>query len=970
MRGLFRPKTTDVAESRSQSTADIESSSQSTADVESSNQSTAVAESSSQSTADVEAISQSTAVAESSSRSIADVEPSSQSTAVAESSSRSTREQQVTQQRLVTGNKLSIIDRLTIDDLLHRQSLIIADSTGFAASGLGAIAATHRDIWAPNGTAEIVDKADAESRSGKKQLRRRATYYEPEYNYLNCEGDTEFANANGYSWDLVIVMPHPKTDNSQSDTEWLEKERLSQERKAQSNYDYIAAKDLTAEVRTKRLRNMLAEVGLETYAFYSVQRDEVYIKVRAALGVLMAHADANQNDLKLDPNKLQRVATQGKLKSGVSIAKSFREAYSRDAYANRVAREDLLHPFEDIYADYDASDDLIDLFENADDFHGNERLSHPFGSILRIRLIHHIIVGPRSRGGLSLDVSKMKEKRLMLAYFPLHDLKVKRQLQSQWCRCFPIVPNPESRDNFRKYFGAQMTLFYVYLGHHTAWTGYLALLGLGVSIQCLVELRLSTVANECFALIVPVWAVCLNEFWKREEKSTALRWGMVAFESEETIRPAFLDHDGTKKRPDPVDGQESHYYPDGARKGMQAVSIVVTVVMLAAVVAVIGVVSYLKNVFSGDSLYVLSFANAIIIQILNFLWTSIACWLNGNENHQTQTQYNDSLILKLFCFQFVNSYGSLYYIAFIQVYIFNDPCEYGSCINDLAYSVAITFGTNLLVQNCQSLVVPLLLKEWRYYRETTGTDRTGLSAPELQYLMMPFDPCLDSINSYMTLVRQFGYMVLFIVACPAAPVFVFISNYLQIRMDSHNLLNTYQRILPQGAQDVGAWQGVVTMLCVAAVVTNTALICFVMNTFDALNLHNLTYFKALMFLAGQYVLASAMAVAVLVVPDVSFDVEIQIKRMEFINAKVMHQMADDEANEVEPVKAILKIHKKDSDGKKFTSTRNMFDGRFEFRPAETTFVVLDPPPEADITETAHLLSSSQPHFLQSHTNES
>ena len=36
------------------------------------------------------------------------------------------------------------------------------------------------------------------------------------------------------------------------------------------------------------------------------------------------------------------------------------------------------------------------------------------------------------------------------------------------------------------------------------------------------------------------------------------------------------------------------------------------------------------------------------------------------ENHRTQTQYNDMLIIKLFAFQFVNSYTSLYYIAFFR----------------------------------------------------------------------------------------------------------------------------------------------------------------------------------------------------------------------------------------------------------------------------------------------------------------
>ena len=36
------------------------------------------------------------------------------------------------------------------------------------------------------------------------------------------------------------------------------------------------------------------------------------------------------------------------------------------------------------------------------------------------------------------------------------------------------------------------------------------------------------------------------------------------------------------------------------------------------------------------------------------------------ENHRTQTAYDDALIIKLFAFQFANSYASCFYIAFFR----------------------------------------------------------------------------------------------------------------------------------------------------------------------------------------------------------------------------------------------------------------------------------------------------------------
>lgn len=40
--------------------------------------------------------------------------------------------------------------------------------------------------------------------------------------------------------------------------------------------------------------------------------------------------------------------------------------------------------------------------------------------------------------------------------------------------------------------------------------------------------------------------------------------------------------------------------------------------------------------------------------------------LNDWENHRTATDYTDQLIFKTFAFQFINSYMSLFYIAFIK----------------------------------------------------------------------------------------------------------------------------------------------------------------------------------------------------------------------------------------------------------------------------------------------------------------
>ncbi len=50
------------------------------------------------------------------------------------------------------------------------------------------------------------------------------------------------------------------------------------------------------------------------------------------------------------------------------------------------------------------------------------------------------------------------------------------------------------------------------------------------------------------------------------------------------------------------------------------------------------------------------------------LWRVIECvWLQlSSELHRTPSEYEDSFITKMYLFQFVNFYSSLFYIAFIK----------------------------------------------------------------------------------------------------------------------------------------------------------------------------------------------------------------------------------------------------------------------------------------------------------------
>ena len=58
--------------------------------------------------------------------------------------------------------------------------------------------------------------------------------------------------------------------------------------------------------------------------------------------------------------------------------------------------------------------------------------------------------------------------------------------------------------------------------------------------------------------------------------------------------------------------------------------------------------------------------NLIIIIILGRFYAWLAVWLTDMEYHRTDSNYEDSLTIKMYLFQFVNYYASIFYIAFFK----------------------------------------------------------------------------------------------------------------------------------------------------------------------------------------------------------------------------------------------------------------------------------------------------------------
>lgn len=67
------------------------------------------------------------------------------------------------------------------------------------------------------------------------------------------------------------------------------------------------------------------------------------------------------------------------------------------------------------------------------------------------------------------------------------------------------------------------------------------------------------------------------------------------------------------------------------------------------------------------------------------VYDRLAVYLTELELLRTQTEFEDSLTLKIYLFQFVNYYTSIFYIAFLKGKFVGYPSKYNRSIYHLSY---------------------------------------------------------------------------------------------------------------------------------------------------------------------------------------------------------------------------------------------------------------------------------------------
>uniref|UniRef100_A0A0L8I6K0 Anoctamin n=1 Tax=Octopus bimaculoides TaxID=37653 RepID=A0A0L8I6K0_OCTBM len=588
------------------------------------------------------------------------------------------------------------------------------------------------------------------------------------------------------------------------------------------------------------------------------------------------------------PPVLSKGKAKGPIQLGTSdVASHF---YSRVNWSNK---NDINVPkscFDKLYSPFKLDSDIVKEEDNYFTAPFNqERLKHNpyviqnteefFTSAERSRIVNEILSRATFEG--EGRVRKYGIKRLLgnayIAAYPLHEgpyyyedsiyatgpRNARHLLYEMWARP-KMWYKQQPLDAIRSYFGEKIGIYFAWLAFYTQMLIPAGIVGVVVFIYGLATMmddipsldicsfdksgnltmcplcdelcrywKLETVcyyartsylidnpSTVFFAAFMSVWSMFFIELWKRQQNEIGYDWDISNFEEEELC--------------------------------LVVGAVVGVIVYRIVIIAVFAKQEHIKEQASIVTSVSASLLNLVVILLLNMLYTKLAYCLTELEKHRTQTEWEDGFTLKMFLFQFVNYYSSIFYIAFFKGRIVGSPnnyiylnnerleeCNPSGCLVELCIQLGVVMVGKQAFNNFVELLLPKL-QNWCkvHYNRVKDTeegedddddddidDKETAKRWEVDFLMTEANP-LGMFYEYLEMVIQFGFVSIFVAAFPLAPVFALLNNILEVRLDAYKYVTQFRRPLAARAQDIGIWFGILKGICIISVITNALIIAF------------------------------------------------------------------------------------------------------------------------------------------------
>ncbi|XP_025115852.1 anoctamin-10-like isoform X2 [Pomacea canaliculata] len=484
-------------------------------------------------------------------------------------------------------------------------------------------------------------------------------------------------------------------------------------------------------------------------------------------------------------------------------------------------------------------------------------------------------------------IKKYLSRRILLQIYPVHDSEALKRLGDEWYQPHKAFSR-QPIDKIQKYFGEKITLYFAFLGLYTVSLIPPAVIGV---IYFVTSWR-SVYREAIFAIFNLIWSTIFLETWKRYCVELTYSWGTIntAVSKFEEPRANFY---GTLGR-NPVTGKPEVVYPKWKR-ALRFYAVTVPVISLCLFVAFLVMLFYFwmqkwadslheedKGWISFMLLFVPTAIYAVIIGILNSIYRIVAKKLNDFENHRLDSSYENHLVLKLILFDFVNCFICLFYVAFYL----QDRAVLKSFLSTLLVTQQVIGQIReamvpFLFLHRRSKQLDIALKKRQVLQENDEALDVDASVKKKVVVESSMDKYEGTMDDYLELFLQFGYVYLFSSAFPLAAVWAFLNNVTEIRCDAFKMCRIFQRPFSEPASSTGIWQIAFEVIGVISVLTNCALIGMDPEVQKLLPSDITAINMVLIFVGVEHiVLAIKMAISYFI-PDVPRWVEVNLAKMEY-----------------------------------------------------------------------------------------
>lgn len=491
---------------------------------------------------------------------------------------------------------------------------------------------------------------------------------------------------------------------------------------------------------------------------------------------------------------------------------------------------------------------------------------------------------------------KYLSQKIVLAAFPIHDEEYLKRLGAEWYQ-MKLAFKPQPIDKIQYYFGEKMALYFAFLGFYTIALLPPALIG----IIYFVTSWQSMYREAIFAVFNLIWATLFLEAWKRYNAELSFRWGTTDIVSTKFEEPranfyGILGKNLVTGKPEPV-------YPKWKRAA-RFYGVTVPVVAFWLVVAFYVMLGYFylqeiaDKIYEKDKswlnmgvLYLPTAIYAVVIGIVNTMYRSVAKKLNDWENHRLQSSYENHFIIKLILFDFVNCFISLFYVAF---YLQNMAL--------LRSHLAALLITQQVIGQLREAMVPFIFMR-RRKKQVDETLKKTANIEKVEYYNKEVDQALQkqvnleitmdqydgTMDDYLEMFLQFGYVFLFSSAFPLAAVWALLNNITEIRSDAFKMCKVFRRPFAETASNIGAWQLAFELISVMAVITNCALIGMNPEIKKLLPTDITPVNTLLIFVCVEHIILAIKFAVAYFIPDTPNWVQIELAKVAYKSKQALHK---------------------------------------------------------------------------------